>query len=220
MRSSKSDASLGEYHEGVAIVDCSAATGSEASAANVVGCCCHWGKGRLLGNGCIGVIFGFTVGAVAGDPLDTDVAVALTTGAGATVVTGALLPLVRQVLNPEQAHALALKVTRRNWAPRFRPNPLEYHSQVDLSISPWKNIITSSETKEGMVFESCVGLAAGFDKDGVAVGGLMDMGFGFVEIGSVTPQPQPGNPTPRLWRLSNDLHSPAFGTLHRETGLR
>jgi dihydroorotate dehydrogenase len=37
------------------------------------------------------------------------------------------------------------------------------------------------------------------------VGGLMDMGFGFVEIGSVTPQPQPGNPIPRLWRLPNDL---------------
>jgi len=121
-----------------------------------------------------------------------------------------VLPLVRHVLDPEQAHALALEVTRRNWAPRFRPNPLEYHSQVDLSISPWNMNANNNNKKkkkkeDKMVFPSCVGLAAGFDKDGVAMGGLMDMGFGFVEIGSITPQPQPGHPKPRLWRLSDDL---------------
>eukprot|EP00978_Attheya_sp_CCMP212_P014861 scaffold38097_cov39-Attheya_sp.AAC.1 len=78
-----------------------------------------------------------------------------------------VLPLVRHLLNPEQAHALALEVTRRNWAPRFRPNPLEYHSQVNLSISPWnmnanKNHNTNKKKKEedNMVFPSCVGLAA------------------------------------------------------------
>lgn len=45
------------------------------------------------------------------------------------------------------------------------------------------------------------GIAAGFDKDAEGVEGLLGMGFGFVEIGSVTPLPQPGNPKPRCFRL-------------------
>ncbi|XP_047738193.1 dihydroorotate dehydrogenase (quinone), mitochondrial isoform X2 [Hyalella azteca] len=51
---------------------------------------------------------------------------------------------------------------------------------------------------------SPIGLAAGYDKDGEAVEGLFRLGFGFVEIGSVTPKPQPGNPGPRVFRLSED----------------
>jgi dihydroorotate dehydrogenase len=57
----------------------------------------------------------------------------------------------------------------------------------------------------GIYFPNAIGLAAGFDKDGVAIQGLMDLGFGFVEIGSVTPKPQPGNPKPRMFRLKEDL---------------
>ena len=49
-----------------------------------------------------------------------------------------------------------------------------------------------------------IGLAAGFDKDAVAVPALMRLGFGFVETGTVTPRPQPGNPRPRLFRLDAD----------------
>lgn len=49
-----------------------------------------------------------------------------------------------------------------------------------------------------------VGIAAGFDKHGEAIKGLERLGFGFVEIGSVTPQPQPGNPKPRVFRLNED----------------
>lgn len=49
-----------------------------------------------------------------------------------------------------------------------------------------------------------VGIAAGFDKHGEAVKGLERLGFGFVEIGSVTPEPQPGNPKPRVFRLNED----------------
>ena len=49
-----------------------------------------------------------------------------------------------------------------------------------------------------------VGLAAGLDKNGEALRGLSRLGFGFVECGSVTPRPQPGNPKPRLFRLSED----------------
>ena len=55
--------------------------------------------------------------------------------------------------------------------------------------------------KMGLTFANPVGLAAGLDKDGVAVLGLARLGFGYVEIGTVTPKPQPGNPKPRLFRV-------------------
>jgi dihydroorotate dehydrogenase len=53
----------------------------------------------------------------------------------------------------------------------------------------------------GIEFPNPVGLAAGFDKDGRCIDGLFALGFGFVELGTVTPRPQPGNPRPRLFRL-------------------
>ena len=56
----------------------------------------------------------------------------------------------------------------------------------------------------GMSLTSPVGLAAGLDKDGEAVEGLTRLGFGLIEVGTVTPQPQPGNPTPRVFRLTED----------------
>lgn len=49
-----------------------------------------------------------------------------------------------------------------------------------------------------------LGIAAGFDKNGEAIPGLENSGLGFVEIGSVTPRPQPGNPKPRVFRLVED----------------
>merc|ERR1719495_2075473 len=58
-----------------------------------------------------------------------------------------------------------------------------------------KSYYPSLETKVwGMSFETPIGLAAGFDKHAEAIDGLLEMGFGFVEIGSVTPEPQDGNP--------------------------
>lgn len=56
----------------------------------------------------------------------------------------------------------------------------------------------------GLEFENPVGLAAGFDKDGKLYEELANFGFGFVEVGTVTPRPQPGNPQPRLFRLPSD----------------
>ncbi|MDR0633867.1 MAG: quinone-dependent dihydroorotate dehydrogenase [Azoarcus sp.] len=53
----------------------------------------------------------------------------------------------------------------------------------------------------GLIFPNRIGLAAGLDKNGEAIDGLARMGFGFLEIGTVTPRPQPGNPRPRLFRL-------------------
>lgn len=54
----------------------------------------------------------------------------------------------------------------------------------------------------GLSFKSPIGLAAGFDKNAEALPGLIKLGFGFVEVGTVTPKPQPGNPKPRLFRAS------------------
>ncbi len=56
----------------------------------------------------------------------------------------------------------------------------------------------------GLRFRNPIGLGAGFDKDGLAIRGWAALGFGFVELGTVTPRPQPGNPRPRLFRVAAD----------------
>ncbi|WP_221089363.1 quinone-dependent dihydroorotate dehydrogenase [Deinococcus aquaedulcis] len=63
---------------------------------------------------------------------------------------------------------------------------------------------TLCQTLWGQAFASPVGLAAGLDKNGVAVPAFSALGFGFLEVGTVTPQPQPGNDRPRLFRLPPD----------------
>ena len=55
----------------------------------------------------------------------------------------------------------------------------------------------------GLDFENPVGLAAGFDKNGLLYNELESFGFGFIEVGTVTPKPQPGNPKKRLFRLKS-----------------
>ncbi len=61
--------------------------------------------------------------------------------------------------------------------------------------------VCKSRTVMGLVFPNPVGLAAGLDKNGVVIDGMAKLGFGFIEIGTVTPRPQPGNPKPRLFRV-------------------
>jgi len=92
-----------------------------------------------------------------------------------------------QRLDPERAHQLAIAALRL--LPAGAPPP----SDERLSTLAF-----------GLTFPNPVGLAAGFDKDGAAISGSLRLGFGFVEIGSVTPVPQPGNPRPRLFRLTQD----------------
>ena len=101
-------------------------------------------------------------------------------------------PAVRSLLfrfDPERMHALgqrALRVVGRpGIARRLRPAV-----PPSLAVSAF-----------GLRFESPLGLAAGFDKGEVNVGGLFALGFSHVEIGTLTPRPQPGNPPPRLFRL-------------------
>lgn len=60
---------------------------------------------------------------------------------------------------------------------------------------------TKSKKLMGLTFPNAIGLAAGLDKDGAHIDALASLGFGFIEIGTVTPRPQPGNPKPRLFRI-------------------
>ncbi|KAL3812926.1 hypothetical protein ACJIZ3_014194 [Penstemon smallii] len=88
-------------------------------------------------------------------------------------------------LDAEVAHRLAVSAAARGWVPiEKRPDP----SILELEV--W-----------GRRFSNPVGLSAGFDKNAEAVEGLLGLGFGFVEVGSVTPVPQEGNPKPRIFRL-------------------
>ncbi|KAB1206438.1 Dihydroorotate dehydrogenase (quinone), mitochondrial [Morella rubra] len=92
------------------------------------------------------------------------------------------------LLDPEVAHRLAVSAAARGWVPREkRPDP------SNLRLEVW-----------GRNFSNPIGLAAGFDKNAEAVEGLLGLGFGFVEVGSVTPVPQEGNPKPRIFRLPQD----------------
>jgi len=92
------------------------------------------------------------------------------------------------LLSPEQAHALGMSALRmlgtvRSAPPRASGGP-------DLSVA-----------SAGLRFAHPVVLAAGFDKDAEAVAGFFGVGFAGVEVGTVTPRPQPGNPAPRLFRI-------------------
>lgn len=91
-------------------------------------------------------------------------------------------------LDPEAAHRLAVFALKR----RLVPPPPAFDDAI-LRQRLW-----------GLDFANPVGLAAGFDKDGEVTGAMLDQGFGFVEAGTVTPLPQPGNPKPRVFRLARD----------------
>ena len=91
-------------------------------------------------------------------------------------------------LDPEVAHGLSIKALQSGLAPA--PGPI---------TSP-----RLQTTLAGMTLPNPVGLAAGYDKNANAVGPLSRAGFGFIEVGAATPRPQPGNPKPRLFRLTED----------------
>ena len=94
------------------------------------------------------------------------------------------------LLKPETAHNISLSVLKRS-----ANTPLEWLYKQQLSDNPVKVM--------GLNFPNRVGLAAGFDKDGEAIDAFNAMGFGHVEVGTVTPRAQPGNPSPRLFRIKS-----------------
>ena len=97
-------------------------------------------------------------------------------------------------LDPESAHRLTLQAIRI--AGNFR---LSNWYLTQLYNAPSKPVQAF-----GLTFKNPIGLAAGYDKDGVAIKGLAALGFGHLEVGTVTPRPQPGNARPRVFRLLED----------------
>jgi len=97
------------------------------------------------------------------------------------------MPVMRR-LDPETAHNLSLRALSLGFAGR--------------DSTPDDPILATPAF--GRVLPNPIGLAAGFDKNAVALNVLARLGFGFVEAGTVTPRPQPGNPKPRLFRLPED----------------
>lgn len=102
-------------------------------------------------------------------------------------LASALMPLMRG-LDAETAHGIALKALAMGLA--GRDGAADAPSLATRAF--------------GLDFRNPIGLAAGFDKDAVAILPLLRLGFGFVEAGTVTPRPQEGNPRPRLFRLTED----------------
>ncbi len=103
-----------------------------------------------------------------------------------------MYPLIRPLLfslDPETAHHLTLDALQN--AHRFGLLPLFAKRPTD-----------DPRTVMGLTFPNPVGLAAGLDKNGAYLDALAELGFGFIEVGTVTPRPQPGNPKPRLFRLA------------------
>ena len=99
-------------------------------------------------------------------------------------------------MDPENAHDLILGLM-----------------QIVGSLSPLRRLIAKmydpgsmrSVEFAGLSFPNAVGLAAGFDKNGIAWRGLSSLGFGHIELGTVTPKPQSGNPKPRIFRFPSEL---------------
>lgn len=91
------------------------------------------------------------------------------------------------LLEPEKAHRLTLEALKALPLPRAAPD------DPRLAVSAF-----------GLAFPNPLGLAAGFDKNGEVPDPMLRLGFGHVEVGGVTPRPQPGNPTPRVFRLLRD----------------
>ena len=92
-------------------------------------------------------------------------------------------------LDAELAHDLTLKSLK--WAQQS--GLLQLYPKAPSCVS--RQVM-------GITFPNAVGLAAGLDKNGAVIDGMAQLGFGFIEIGTVTPRPQPGNPKPRLFRVT------------------
>ena len=93
-------------------------------------------------------------------------------------------------LDPERAHGVSLQALEATY--RCGLMPLLAHRCAPLPTRVF-----------GLTFPNPVGLAAGYDKNGAHVDALLSLGFGFVEVGTVTPKPQQGNPRPRMFRLQD-----------------
>ncbi len=96
-------------------------------------------------------------------------------------------------LNPEMAHSFGIKALKNGIHPCY-PSV----DDARLHVKLWQG------TKKERLFKNPIGLAAGFDKNAEVPRAMFKLGFGFVEVGTITPKPQVGNPKPRIFRLSED----------------
>lgn len=94
-------------------------------------------------------------------------------------------------MDSEKAHNLALKFLR-------------YFPNLATCLTIRKNYGALEQEVCGLNFKNPIGLSAGFDKNGEVVRAMNGFGFGFVEVGTITPEPQPGNEKPRMFRLEKD----------------
>jgi dihydroorotate dehydrogenase len=95
------------------------------------------------------------------------------------------------LIPPEPAHYLTMRLLKLPFADKIFPGTIKEEDKLSKTIA-------------GITFPNPIGLAAGFDKNARWIDLLAKLGFGFIEIGTVTPRPQPGNPKPRLFRLPKD----------------
>jgi dihydroorotate dehydrogenase len=123
-----------------------------------------------------------------GSILGTSIAFNYFTDSRAGFYSGVLMPLLHQ-FDPEDTHRWSIWFARVGIVP-YEKEPI---NDPKLEVELW-----------GKRINNPVGLAAGYDKHGEAIDAMLGFGFGTVEIGSVTPQPQKGNPLPRMFRLSED----------------
>lgn len=93
------------------------------------------------------------------------------------------------LIDPEKAHSLTIKFLQQRLLPKLK-------NDTEKSLST---------TLCGLTFPNPIGLAAGFDKNAEVISEVLNLGFGYTEVGSITPRPQPGNPTPRLFRIPSSL---------------
>jgi len=100
-------------------------------------------------------------------------------------------------LDPERAHRIALRALGMATATQFGLGVLRRRFGAQAAPRLGQDLL-------GLSFPNPIGLAAGFDKNGEAVSGLAALGFGFLEVGTVTPLAQPGNPKPRIFRHPKD----------------
>ena len=114
---------------------------------------------------------------------------------GSTALWNSFLKPIFFSIDPETVHHLVVKVLKI-FKPFFRLNYYKYHFYFNGKPD-------SRLEKEvfGIKFPNPVGLAAGFDKNAEIFQQMSDHGFGFIEIGTVTPKPQEGNPKKRIFRL-------------------
>lgn len=104
-------------------------------------------------------------------------------------------PLIRTFTDAENGHKLGIKLMSLGIAPKLKDDGAQKEKEYDsiLGVDVF-----------GTRLKTPIGLAAGLDKEGEAIDALFDTGFSYVEIGSITPEAQPGNPQPRFFRLPRD----------------